>query len=113
MAALPTGDRARLVALAAGQARLEADAARADLQSAKYAAEHGQTWRERHSARRALPGLAQAASEAQRHWDALVGPELARLDHEVAKAEVTVQQLAAAVERSRTTSGEPDPRPSL
>jgi hypothetical protein len=54
-----------------------------------------------------MPGLAAAANEASGHWDALVAPELARLDHEVAQAEVTVDQLTAAAERYRAASGEP------
>jgi len=156
LTALPAEDRVRLVAVAGGQARLQADAARAalppdpaaeleaataalvqlrqaradleagagtydqteagqaasdlrhalgELRSTEQVAQGSPSWRDRHRASRRLPILGEAANDAQSHWDAVVAPELARLDGEVAKAEAAVQQLTAVVQRHRTTSG--------
>ena len=157
MTALPVGDRVRLIALAGGQARLEADAVRAalppgpapkleaatatlvrlrqaradleagagtyeqtqagkavsdlrdalaELRSTEQVAQSSRSWRDRRRASRRLPLLGEAANDAQCHWNALVAPELARLDGEVAKVEAAVEQLTAAVQRHRTTSAE-------
>ncbi len=156
--ALPVGDRVRLIALAGGQARIEADAVRAvlpsdpapkleaatatlvqlsqaradleagagtyeqtkagkavsdlrdalvELRSTEQIAQSLRSWRDRHRASRRLPLLDDAAHDAQCHWNALVAPELARLAGEVAKIEVAVEQLTAAVQRHRMVSGEP------
>jgi hypothetical protein len=50
--------------------------------------------------------LTSQANNAQRRWDALVVPELVRLDSEVARHEVAVQQLSAVVQRRRAASEE-------
>ena len=157
MTALPVRERVRLVAVAGGQARLEADAARAalppdpapelepatatlvwlrqaradleagagtyeqteagqtaavlrqalaELRSTEQVAQGSRSWRDRHRASHRLPVLGQAANDAQGHWDAVVAPELARLEGEVAQAEAAVEQLTAVVQRHRTTSGD-------
>jgi hypothetical protein len=79
----------------------------AELRLAEQAAQGSRSWRGRRTARRSLPPLAEAAGHAQRRWDDLVAPELARLDGEVASVEAEVGQLAAAVQRYRAGAGEP------
>ena len=92
---------------AAGQAVTGLRDALAELNSAQQAAQGSRSWRGRRTARRSLPLLAGAAGHAQRRWDDLVAPELARLDGEVASAEADVGQLAASVQRYRAGAGEP------
>ena len=87
----------------AGQAVRDLRASRVELRSAEHPAQHGRGWRDRHSARRRLPALIEAANDAERRWDALVAPEMARLDGEVASAETVVGQVNAsgnAIEQS-------------
>ena len=92
---------------AVGQALKGLRDALAELRSAEQAAQGSSSWRGRRTARRSLPLLAEAAGHAQRRWDDLVAPELARLDGEVASAEAEVGQLAAARQRYRAGAGEP------
>ena len=92
---------------AAGQAVTGLRATLAELRLAEQAAQGSRSWRGRRTARRSLPPLAEAAGHAQRRWDDLVAPELARLDGEVASVEAEVGQLAAAVQRYRAGAGEP------
>jgi hypothetical protein len=106
-------DRADLEAGGGRYVRTEAGAAvrglreaRAELRSAEQAAPAARSWKERHGASRRVPVLAGRASEAQRRWDALVVPELAYLEAEVARQEATVQQLSEAVQRRRARSEE-------
>lgn len=88
----------------AGQAARDLRRSRSELLAAEQTAQHGRTWRDRHAARRRLPALVDAAQEAQCRWEALVAPELARLDGEVADDDVALGQLAAAVERRRAVA---------
>jgi conjugative relaxase-like TrwC/TraI family protein len=92
---------------AAGQAVTDLRVALAELRSAERAAQGSGSWRGRRTARRSLPLLVDAAGHAQRRWDDLIAPELARLDGEVASVEAEVEQLAGAVRRYRAGAGEP------
>jgi len=92
---------------AAGQAVTDLRIALAELRSAEQAAQGSGSWRGRRAARRSLPLLAEAAGHAQRRWDDLIAPELARLDGEVASVEAEAEQLAAALQRYRVGAGEP------
>ena len=90
----------------AGQAVRDLRASGAELRTAEHTAQHGRGWRDRHSARRSLPALIATASDAQRRWEALVAPELARLDGEIASAEAVVGRLTASAQRHRAVFGE-------
>ena len=92
---------------AVGQAVTDLRAVLAELRKAEQSAQGSGNWWSRRTARRILPLLAEAAGHAQRQWDDLVAPELARLDDEVASVEAEVGQLAAAVQRYRAGAGEP------
>jgi hypothetical protein len=92
---------------AAGQAMTGLRVALAELRSAEQAAQGSRSWRGRRTARRSLPLLAEAAGHARRRWGDLVGPELARLDGEVAAAEAEVEKLAAALQRYQADAREP------
>ena len=91
----------------AGRAVMGLRAALAALQQAEQAARSSSSWRERRTAKRSLPLLAEAAGQAKRRWDDLVAPELARLDSEVASSEAEVGQLVAALQRHKAGVGEP------
>jgi hypothetical protein len=80
--------------------------ARADLQATEQAARYGRSWRDRHSARRRLSASVECANDAQHRWNALVAPELARLDGEIVTREAIVGQLTASAQRHRAVSGE-------
>ena len=80
--------------------------AKAELRSAEQAALEARSWRGRHAASKRLPFLTGRANDAQQRWDALVVPELVRLEAEVTRQEAAVQQLSAVVQRRRAASEE-------
>ena len=74
------------------------------LRSAEQAALGARRWRDRQAARKRVPVLADRANHAQQQWDALVMPELGRLDGEVARHEAVVEELSAVVRRHLAAS---------
>ena len=77
--------------------------ARAELRSAEQAAV-GARWRDRRAASKRVPVLVSRADDAARRWNAVVVPELGRLDSEIARQEAVVVQLSTVVGRHLAAS---------
>ncbi len=87
-----------------GRAVTDLAEAQAALSAARWRAEHGTSWRDRHGAAKEVGSCAEREKDAQLRWKIHVAPEAARLDTEVASHQTTVEQLSSGLERQTAAS---------
>jgi hypothetical protein len=88
----------------AGRAVADLTEAKLALSSARYRAEHGARWRERHAAAKEVASWTKRSAEAEERWRIHLLPEAARLDTEIAHRQDAVEQLTARVDRQAAAS---------
>jgi conjugative relaxase-like TrwC/TraI family protein len=88
----------------AGRAVIDLAQAQAVLPAARWRAEHGTPWRDRHAATKEVGIWAEREKDAQLRLTIHVGPEATRLDTEVARHRAAVEQLSSGLERQAAAS---------
>jgi hypothetical protein len=88
----------------AGRAVADLAEAKLALSSARYRAEHGARWRERHAAAKEVANWTERARDAEERWMIHFPPEAARRDAEIAHRQAVVEQLTARVDRQAAAS---------
>jgi hypothetical protein len=83
----------------AGRTVADMGEARRALTAARWAAVHATRRPERRDAAKQITALQAADTDTGRRWEAHVDPEAARLDHEIARLQATVEQLSAHDQR--------------
>jgi hypothetical protein len=71
---------------------------------AEQAADDGVRWRDRQPARKEAGMWAQLEAEAQQRWETHVGPTVARLDHQIALHQASLEGAANQFERRLAAS---------
>jgi conjugative relaxase-like TrwC/TraI family protein len=87
-----------------GRAVRDLAQARQERQKTDWAADHGGRWRDRHAARKQASMWAQREVDAQQRWDTNVAPTIARLDHDIAERQATLEHAAERFQQQRAAS---------
>jgi hypothetical protein len=78
--------------------------ARVERERAEQTSEHARRWRDRRAIGKQATHWAAREADAQRRWTAHVAPQIALLDHEIARHQTTLDQTAARLDRHRTST---------
>lgn len=88
----------------AGRAVGDLARARTARYSAGWRSENWARWRDRHAAAKEAASWVEHEKDAQQRWATYAAPEVARLDTELARHKVAVEQLTGRLERPNAAS---------